>query len=569
MKNKEELYSKIEQVNQKGPAELQQLVGDYDFARYVLKISRIEDPVDSQLSLIIVRVPQLIAGFPQNLIQTPVGRTALEDLLTRKVADEIEKTASYDTAGIARRRLYFTRPGQKILPRSSLVVTEEYVEARVYFRPPLQDGRIVGNDLKELFFSKLPRVVNAALIYCNLREGEAEHCVSLMSDADFIRRLLPTRGWVSFVSERSMICRAGYTDLPDTRCTQTVTVDNALAKSLDLPKAGAVRGFGVPAGLTVLLGDAYSGRVQLMRAMAAGIYNHVHDDGREMIITVPDAVYLKAEPGRSVQRVDLGAFLRNPTAGADTIYSSPHADAFAAQAAATVEALEVGARALLFDESDSSPEFLARDPRIAGLTPAAEQRITPLSALARQMVDQLGISIVVAGSVTVTDFIPIADTILRISNFKVYDVTKEAKKLVVASPAAAAAVNIKTLVERMRSIVPSSIDPSAGRSDFFVEALDMHMLRFGRDEIDLSGVEQLADVDQTRTIGRILYYAKTRYMEEIRPIREILDAIDQDLSSEGLETLTRALQGDLARPRRYEIAAALNRLPSLRIARLA
>ena len=569
MKNKEELYVKIGQVHQKGLTELQQLVGDYDFVRYVLKISRIEEPVESQLSLLVVRVPQLIAGFPQNLIQSPVGRTALEDLLTRKVAQEIEQTAAYDTTGTARRRLYFTQPGQKILPRSSLVVTEEYVEARVYFRPPLQDGRIMGDDLKELFFSMLPRVANAALIYCNLTEGEAERCVNLMSDADHIRRLLPTRGWVSFVAERSLICRAGYTDLPDARSTHTVTVDGALAQSLDLPKAGSVRGFGVPSGLTVILGDAYSGRIELMRAMAAGIYNHIRGDGRELVITVPDAVYLKAEAGRSVQRVDLSAFLRDPGSDTGSVYSNPHADAFAAEAAATVEALEVGARALLFDESDSSSEFLARDPRWAGLTPAAEQRITPLSALARRMVDQLGVSIVVAGSVTVTDFIPIADTILRVSNFKVYDVTKEAKKLVSATAAPAAVGNVTSMVERVRSIVPGSIDPSAGRSDFFVEAPDMHTLRFGRDTIDLSCVEQLADVDQTRTIGRILYYAKTRYMEEVRPIREILDAIDQDLGSEGLETLTRALQGDLARPRRYEIAAALNRLPALRIARLA
>jgi len=189
MKNKEELYSKIEQINQKGLVDLQQLIGDYDFSRYVLKILRIEEPVEAQLSLIVVRVPQLIAGFPQNLIQTPVGRTALEDLLTRKVAAEIEKTASYDTAGISRRRLYFTQPGQKILPRSSLVVTEEYVEARIYFRPPLQDGHIMGDDLKELFFGMLPRIVNASLIYCNLTESEAERCVNLMSDADYIRRL--------------------------------------------------------------------------------------------------------------------------------------------------------------------------------------------------------------------------------------------------------------------------------------------------------------------------------------------------------------------------------------------
>ena len=569
MKNKEELHIKIEQVNQKGPADLQQLVGDYDFARYVLKILRIEEPVDTQLSLLIVRVPQLIAGFPQNLIQTPVGRTALEDLLTRKVADEIEKTASYDTAGISRRRLYFTRPGQKILPRSSLVVTEEYVEARIYFRPPMQDGRIMGDDLKELFFGMLPRIANAALIYCNLSEGEAERCVNSMSDADHIRRLLPTRGWVSFVAEQAHLCRVNNGDTPDALRTQPLRVDDAVAKSLDLPKAGAVRGFGVPGGLTVILGDAYSGRVELMRALAAGIYNHVRGDGREMVITVPDAIYLKAEAGRSVRRVDLSAFLRDAGDENSPIYSSPNADVFASEAAATIEGLEAGARALLFDESDSSPEFLARDPRLSGLTPPAEQRITPLSAIARRMVDQLGISIVVAGTVTVTDFIPVADTILRIANFKVYDVTKEAKKLVTAVPLSGAPANVASMVERGRSIVPSSIDPSAGRSDFLIEADDIHTLRFGREKIDLSSVEQLADVDQTRTIGRILYYAKTRYMEEVRPIREILDAIDQDLSSEGLETLTRTLQGDLARPRRYEIAAALNRLPSLRIARLA
>jgi predicted ABC-class ATPase len=567
MKNKEELYSKIEQVNQKGLADLQQLVGDYDFSRYVLKILRIEDPVDTQ-SMLIVRVPQLIAGFPQNLIQTPVGRTALEDLLTRKVADEIEKTASYDTAGISRRRLYFTRPGQKILPRSSLVVTEEYVEARIYFRPPMQDGKIMGADLKELFFGMLPRIANAALIYCNLNEGEAERCVNSMSDADHIRRLLPTRGWVSFVAERAHLCRVNAGDTPDAHRAQPLHVDDAVVKSLDLPKAGAVRGFGVPAGLTVILGDAYSGRVELMRAMAAGIYNHIRGDGRELVITVPDAVYLKAEAGRSVRRVDLSAFLRDAGDENSPIYSSPNADVFASEAAATIEALEAGARALLFDESDSSPEFLARDPRLAGLTPAAEQRITPLSAIARRMVDQLGVSIVVAGTVTVTDFIPFADTILRIANFKVYDVTKEAKKLVTAAPVSGAPLNVGSMGERGRSIVPSSIDPSAGRSDFFIEADDIHTLRFGRDKIDLSSVEQLADVDQTRTIGRILYYAKTRYMEEVRSIREILDALDQDLSSEGLETLTRTLQGDLARPRRYEIAAALNRLPSLRIARL-
>ena len=81
------------------------------------------------------------------------------------------------------------------------------------------------------------------------------------------------------------------------------------------------------------------------------------------------------------------------------------------------------------------------------------------------------------------------------------------------------------------------------------------------------GLPQLADVYQARTIGRILYYAKLRYLDEPRSVREILDLVDRDLSTEGLESLTRDLRGDLARPRRYEIAAALNRLDTFRVAR--
>ena len=230
--------------------------------------------------------------------------------------------------------------------------------------------------------------------------------------------------------------------------------------------------------------------------------------------------------------------------------------------------MEAGARVLILDESDSAPEFLALDTRVAGLLPGAEKRATPLAMRARQIADELGVSIVVGGSAAVAEFIPIADTVLRVDGFKVSDVTKEAKTVAIQTHSGKAkASDVSGLVEKNRWIVPSSIDPSAGRFDACVDAKDAHSLTFGRSSIDLRGIKQLADIYQTRTIGRILYYAKLRYMDEPRPIREILDLIDRDLSTEGLESLTRDLRGDLARPRRYEIAAALNRLDSLRINR--
>jgi predicted ABC-class ATPase len=571
MRDKEEFYSMLNSIDGKEFSEYSKLTGDFDFSRYVLKINQIQKEGEGRGTLFLVRVPQIIAGFPPQLFNTPVRRTALEDLLTRKIAAKIESIARYDEAGVSHRRMMIACPGQKILPRSSLIITEEYIEARVYVDLPAVEGRIAAASARPIFFEDLPSIVNSSLIYCNLYEHEAEEFTNVMEDADHVRQVLSTRGWVSFVGEGALLPRAGQSDQPDYDHLVPLSVEDSLAVEVDVPNAGKVRGFGVPSGVTVIVGSVYSGRVELMHALASGIYNHIPGDGRELVITGPDAVYVTAEPGRSIQRVNVGAFLHE-RAGSTNMkqFSCAQADSCAAQAATTVEALEVGARVLLFDESDSSPEFLALDSRVAGLLPGVEQRVTPLSARARQIADELGVSLVIGGSASVAEFIPVADTVLRIEGFHIQDVTEEAKKVSVDTRAARVSpADIAGLAEKTRWIVPSSIDPSAGRFDAHIDAPDVHSLQFGRSSIDLRGILQLADVYQTRTLGRILYYAKLRYMDEPRPIREILDLIDRDLSTEGLESLTRDLRGDLARPRRYEIAAALNRLDTLRITRVA
>ena len=571
MRDKEEFFSILSSIDGAEFSEYVKLAGDFDFSRYVLKINQVPHEGEGRSTLILVRVPQIIAGFPQALFGTPVRRTALEDLLTRKISSRIDALTRYDAEGISRRRMFIACPGQKILPRSSLVVTEEYIEARIYADLPVQRGRIMADAAKDLFFEDLPGIINSTLVYCNLDANEVVDFINLMEDADQIRQVLPTRGWVGFVADGALLARSGHSDLPDYDQLVPLTVGDNLAVSLDVPNAGSVRGFGVPNGVTVVLGEVHSGRVDLVRALSTGIYNHIPGDGREMVITVPDAVYVAVEPGRSVQRVDISAFFPEYIGAKDVKqFSAGHAEPCAAQAASTVEALEAGARVLILDETDSAPEFLSFDTRVASLLPGAEKRVTPLAMRARQIADELGVSIVVGGSSAVAEFIPIADTVLRVDGFKVSDVTKEAKAA--AFPSHLSKVkpaDVSSLVEKSRWVVPSSIDPSSGRFDACVDAKDTHSLTFGRSVIDLRGVRQLADIYQTRTIGRILYYAKLRYMDEPRPIREILDLIDRDLSTEGLESLTRDLRGDLARPRRYEIAAALNRLDSLRINRAA
>ena len=45
------------------------------------------------------------------------------------------------------------------------------------------------------------------------------------------------------------------------------------------------------------------------RALEAGVVDHVPGDGRELVVAVPDAAAVRAEDGRSVTRVDVGAFV--------------------------------------------------------------------------------------------------------------------------------------------------------------------------------------------------------------------------------------------------------------------
>ncbi|RLE27245.1 ATPase, partial [Candidatus Acetothermia bacterium] len=89
-------------------------------------------------------------------------------------------------------------------------------------------------------------------------------------------------------------------------------------------------------------------------------------------------------------------------------------------------------------------------------------------------------------------------------------------------------------------------------------------VQFGAQSIDLSAVEQLVDTGQTRALADALNYARERYMDG-KCLSEILDLVDEDLESNGLDVLSSRVNGDYVRFRRFELAAALNRLRTLRL----
>jgi predicted ABC-class ATPase len=568
MKDRKEFYNLLAEIDGKPFAEYERLLGDFDFARYVIKCSKIETDRDAINPVFNIRIPQSIAEIPGHLYDSPVRRTALEDFLTRNVSGAAAKIAHFNESGWARRNIIVAEPGQKILPRTSVLVTKEYIDTRIRIALPYKvyasGERLVDAEMaRKVFFDDLPEIVSSSIFFCNINLEEVEAFVNSMEDADRARQTLGTLGLVSFVGEGSLLAREQDSDLPDYEHIAPFEVAEDAQTAIEVPNAGKIIGLGIPAGLTVVLGDAANGRKDFMAALAAGVFNHIPGDGRETVVTVADAVQVAADRGRSVQEVNISPFLIESENGNPASYSTRSADSFISQAAATIEALEVGARVLIVDENTSAAAFLTTDARIVGLL--GETPRVSLAQRARQMVDELGISLVIGGENLVAEYIPLADTVLKVEDFQVTNITEQAKALNLAALPAAPAVNLGSMLGRSRWIMPSSIDVAVGRVDQVIEALDLKAIQFGRSVIELDSVSQIADESQTLTLGLLLYYAKLRYMQEGYPLREMLDMIDRDLSSEGLGTISRDLRGDLARPRRYELAAALNRLPTFRV----
>ncbi|MDK2975326.1 MAG: hypothetical protein PWP08_1697 [Methanofollis sp.] len=109
-----------------------------------------------------------------------------------------------------------------------------------------------------------------------------------------------------------------------------------------------------------------------------------------------------------------------------------------------------------------------------------------------------------------------------------------------------------------------SIDASKGRRDAKVAAAGVRGIRFGVHEIDLSAVSQVVDPAQTTAIAHAVLRAR-RLMDARTSLREAVDAVVAEVERDGLDVLTPYPTGGLAAFRPYELAAAINRLRTLRV----
>jgi hypothetical protein len=152
--------------------------------------------------------------------------------------------------------------------------------------------------------------------------------------------------------------------------------------------------------------------------------------------------------------------------------------------------------------------------------------------------------------------------VLKMDCYKCFDVTDQARAIV-RDPRFASQVPPTAPSRPNDWLVSSRIVQGNTLSDVKCSVRSVEKISYGDVEIRLHGLEQLVCKEQTSALlGAIKRIAERHAIHEHVTLREVVTAIEADFDVMGVAEALRgnSYDGNLARPRRFEIAAAISRL---------
>ncbi len=595
MRSAQELERTLQRIDGKGYRAYADIRGDWRFDFFSLHVDRVQGDPFASPSMMRLRVPMSEAELPASLWRGPVREFALRDYLARQVARAVEGATRGRMGSGKSGLISIDSGGQEVLERSAVVIHEHFVEARIDVGLPAAGRRVKGREAQRLLCELLPVIAEEGLIFDCLPGDEARRFVECVENQEAIRARLAERGLIAFVADGAILPReSGASDRPmQADRARAFATPGSMAVELELPNPidrrhgddRTIRGMGIRSGITLIVGGGYHGKSTLLRALECAVYPHVPGDGREYVVALPDLVKIRAEDGRSVCGADISAFIGSlptvcpgdPSAAAferdPHHFSTDDASGSTSQAANIVEAIEAGASGLLLDEDTCATNFMVRDARMQALVASDDEPITPFLDRVEEIRDAFGIStvLVMGGS---GDYFDVADAVIMMRDYVASDVTTDARRIAEERPTTRRAES-RGALGRIARRAPRAraFDARRGRRDVKISAKGRELILYGEEPIDLRHLAQLVDTSQTRAIAHGIHLASQRFMAEGASLAQILDALEAFLDARGLDALdpfrrepgSEQHPGRYARPRRHEIAAAINRMRSLEV----
>lgn len=576
MKTLEDLRQQLESIDGSPYKNYKRLMGAYALENGLeLYIDRVQSDPFAHPSQIRLRLPLAATGIPAGLHSKRVRRTALEDFIARATLRRLHKRGAKRLGSGHSGEINIDAGKQEVLERSACRIANNYLELRLEAGLPAAGRRVLAKQALKMLLEGLPGLAARCMMWEVMPQDVAREFVETAENYAAIREQLVLKKLVGFVADQSSLPRRSGADnrpLPFSKAvpfvspeTMRVTIKIPNATSERFGGGRTITGMGIPEGITLIVGGGFHGKSTLLDALAHGVYPHIPGDGREYVVTDPSGVTIRAEDGRNVQAVDISAFIRDLPGGRDTShFSTPNASGSTSQATNIIEALEAGSQLLLIDEDSSATNFMIRDARMQQLIQRDREPITPLIDRIEGMYEHASCStILVMGGCG--DYFDVANTVIAMHDYKPEVVTDQAREVAANLPSRRTAEQVdEFLAPFARTIHACGLNPNRnGREK--VDAKGVEHLKFGGTDIDLRWVSQLREASQTRAVGRAMVLVSQNKESWSKRLFKILDDIEKLMDEKGIDALgpnpdSGAHPGNLSRPRRYEIAAALNRL---------
>lgn len=569
MKMAEELQRELRSINRKSYPAYKGLKGAYQFPDYQLFIEHVQGDPFAAPSALRIFVPHSKAKFPERYYWDKCSKVALQDALLRRFA-EISAKFCYQAKGSGKSGvIQVSHCGQEVLERTACEITKEGIHIRFFVGFPANGRTINSGELEKILFVYLPKCVEMSLYYRKVPERETEQVICLKEDQRVIREELKKRGLIAFVANGSILPRqSGNSNLP-MKDAVPFQSPKSMEITIQLRHRGSITGMGIRKGITLIAGGGYHGKSTLLEALEKGVYDHIAGDGREFVITDDTAWKLRAEDGRKIKDVDISLFINHLPNGRNTRrFSTLDASGSTSQAANIIEAIEAKSQVLLIDEDTSATNFMVRDELMQRVIQKDKEPITPFLERARDLYEKAGIStILVVGSCG--SYFYIADQIIQMDNYCPVDITEKTRKLLkeykkpdceaegFALPSEKRSISFGSSVVRRKNYRGTGMVEEHEK----LKVMGRESLMLGKEQLDLRYLEQLADREQTQTLGYLLKYAKEQYSGKTTDLTALMESLIRKLEKEGIGSVSgqKEIPAGMAMPRRQEIYACFNR----------
>ena len=569
MLTKEQLQKRITPLDGMDYGRFQSLIGTYDFEPFVLIIEQIpKDPyAPPHTGIYRVQFPLDATAIETDMIDSRTGETACRDFYARQFFYNSSKIAGKRRGPGYSGIITVNEPGQTILERSSVVINENSLEIRCFVGLPASNRNIKAKLAIKMLLEELPEIVSLSLHRNHTDIDQLLSHIHSARDAEFLRQKLPDMGLVAFIADGAILPReSGISDrVINKDSVIPFKSPESLKIEIDLPYAGKITGMGIPEGITLLAGGGYHGKSTLLQAIEMGVYDHIVGDGRERCVSLAETVKVRSYSGRHVVKTDISPFIRNLPFREDTsAFSTENASGSTSQAANIIEAMEVGAKVILMDEDTCATNFMIRDMYMQKLVKKSDEPITSYIDKVRQLYVEKNISTILALG-GVGDYFEVADHVIQMIKYHPEDVSAQAKDIIRNYPTKRTKEDVEYPIQpKARIPIPESVDPMSEYRKWRLYTTEVNTLHFGQNKIDLTDLEQLIELSQTKAIGFSMLYAR-KYMDGKRTLKQVIDLVMADLEENGLDILSEKISGHFAQFRSFELAFALNRMRSFRV----